>query len=128
MLGAQMAESDRQISAARFFDSVSPNGQDKVRVPKMADIVADQIRSRIINGELKEGDRLPSEALMLERFGISRPTLREALRVLETEKLISVSRGSRNGAIVHTPKIDVCLLYTSPSPRDQRGSRMPSSA
>ena len=111
MRGVIVAESDRQISAAQFFDSVSPNGQDKVRVPKMADIVADQIRSRIINGELKEGDRLPSEALMLERFGISRPTLREALRVLETEKLISVSRGSRNGAIVHTPKIDVVGRY-----------------
>ena len=56
MRGVIVAESDRQISAAQFFDSVSPNGQDKVRVPKMADIVADQIRSRIINGELKEGD------------------------------------------------------------------------
>ena len=84
---------------------------NKVRVPKMAEIVAGNIRNRILDGELKEGDSLPSEAQLLEGFGISRPTLREAFRVLETEKLISVSRGSRKGATVHVPKIDVVARY-----------------
>ncbi len=83
----------------------------KVRVPKMADIIADHIRNRILSGELREGDSLPSEAELLESFGISRPTLREAFRVLETEKLISVSRGSRKGATIHAPKIDVVARY-----------------
>ena len=82
-----------------------------MRVPKMADMIADHIRNRILDGELKEGDSLPSEAQLLEGFGVSRPTLREAFRVLETEKLISVSRGSRKGATVHAPTIDIVSRY-----------------
>ena len=114
--------------------ATSSKAGPKMRVPKMADMIADHIRNRILDGELKEGDSLPSEAQLLEGFGVSRPTLREAFRVLETEKLISVSRGSRKGATVHAPTIDIvsrymtCLLYTSPSPRDATLSRMPSSA
>ena len=83
----------------------------KIRVPKVAELVAETIRNRILNGELKEGDSLPAEAQLLEAFGISRPTLREAFRVLETEKLISVSRGSRSGATVHEPKIESVSRY-----------------
>ena len=85
----------------------------KIRVPKVAELVAETIRNRILNGELKEGDSLPPEAQLLEAFGISRPTLREAFRVLETEKLISVSRGSRTGATVHEPKIESVARYAS---------------
>ena len=85
----------------------------KIRVPKVAELVAETIRNRILNGELKEGDSLPPEAQLLEAFGISRPTPREAFRVLETEKLISVSRGSRSGATVHEPKIEGVSRYAS---------------
>ena len=90
---------------------VPRNTEGKIRVPKMAELVADNIRSKILDGELNEGDSLPSEKKLLEAFNISRPTLREAFRVLETEKLISVSRGSRSGATVHTPKIDSVSRY-----------------
>ena len=90
---------------------VPKNSQRKIRVPKMAELVADNIRSKILDGELNEGDSLPSEKKLLEAFNISRPTLREAFRVLETEKLISVSRGSRSGATVHAPKIDSVSRY-----------------
>jgi len=55
------------------------------------------IRRQITGGELKEGDNLPPEAQIIEEFAVSRPTLREAFRILESEKLISVSRGARGG-------------------------------
>ncbi len=82
-----------------------------VRVPKTAEIVADHIRGRIIRGELKEGDFLPPEGQLMATLGISRPTLREAFRVLETERLISIVRGSRSGAQVHRPRVSGVSRY-----------------
>ncbi len=79
----------------------------QVRVPKAAELVANQLRRRIILGELEEGDNLPPEASLIEEFGVSRPTMREAYRILETEDMVSVSRGSRGGAQIHLPRIDV---------------------
>ena len=65
--------------------------------------VADELRRRIISGELDEGDSLGQEAELIERFGVSRPSLREALRILEAEGLISVVRGVQGGVVVHRP-------------------------
>jgi len=76
---------------------------ERVRVPKTAELVAAQLRRKIVRGELKEGDALPPEVALMAEFGVSRPTLREAFRVLESEQLISIRRGSRGGARVHTP-------------------------
>lgn len=81
------------------------------RVPKTAELVANRLRRQIVSGELAEGDVLPSEAALTEQFGISRPTLREALRVLESEQLISIRRGVRGGARVHAPNTDVAARY-----------------
>lgn len=90
----------------------SPRGRDStVRVPKTAELVARELRRRIIRGELNEGDALPPESALIEEFGISRPTMREAFRILETERLISVSRGSRGGARVHQPDVEVVARY-----------------
>ena len=83
----------------------------RVRVPKTAELVATRIRRQIIRGDLKEGDTLPPETALMEHFGVSRPTLREAFRVLESEALISIHRGSHGGARVHTPNGDVAARY-----------------
>ncbi len=83
------------------------------RVPKTAELVANSIRRRIIQGELSEGDTLPPEAQLMEQFGISRPSLREAFRILEAERLISVKRGSRSGARVSLPKVESVSRYAS---------------
>jgi DNA-binding FadR family transcriptional regulator len=79
--------------------------QTGVRVPKAAEIVAAKLRRTIVDGTLTPGDMLPSEARMIEDFGVSRPTIREAIRILEFENLIVVTRGARGGAKVqpHTP-------------------------
>jgi DNA-binding FadR family transcriptional regulator len=52
----------------------------------MAELVADRIRRQIIRGEVRAGDALPPETALMESFGVSRPTLREAFRVLEAEE------------------------------------------
>lgn len=84
---------------------------NKLRVPKAAELVADRIRSQIVRGELSEGDALPTEGELMKEFGVSRPTLREALRVLESESLIAVHRGSRGGARVRVPQLRVASEY-----------------
>jgi DNA-binding FadR family transcriptional regulator len=82
-----------------------------VRAPKTAELISNYLRTRIVRGELKPGEKLPSEAKLMEQFGVSRPTLREAFRILETEALISVRRGSRGGAEVITPDVSVAARY-----------------
>ena len=75
----------------------------QVRVPKAGELVAAQLRRQIVTGELQEGDALPSENVLMEQFGISRPTLREAFRILESEHIIQIKRGARGGAHVLVP-------------------------
>jgi DNA-binding FadR family transcriptional regulator len=82
-------------------------GISTVRVPKAGEMVASHLRRQIVLGELKEGDQLPPESVLMEQFGVSRPTLREAFRILEAEGAITVRRGVRGGARVQTPDIDV---------------------
>ena len=84
-----------------------------IRVPKTAEIVAKHVRDRIVRGELQDGDALPSENVLMTQFGISRPTLREAFRILEAEALITVRRGARGGARVHPPSPEVAARYAA---------------
>ena len=67
---------------------------------KVAERVAAELRREIVTGNLRPGDRLHPERQLQEQFSISRPTLREALRMLESESLIEVTRGQRGGARV----------------------------
>lgn len=78
-----------------------------VRAPKTAELIADQLRSSIVRGVLKKGDTLPTEVELVKQFGVSRPTLREAFRILESESLIVVRRGSRGGVLVSSPETSV---------------------
>ena len=82
-----------------------------IRIPKTAELVADEIRKLITSGALGEGDTLQPEGRILQDFNVSRPTLREAFRILESEKLISVARGSRGGAKVHAPQPEMVARY-----------------
>src|SRR5438067_3589103 len=80
---------------------VRPAAGRNFRVPKTAELVAAHLRNQIVRGQLVEGDSLPPEAELMAEFGVSRPTLREAFRVLESESLITIRRGARGGARVH---------------------------
>lgn len=77
----------------------------------MADRVAAILRRMLIKGEIAEGTMLPSESELMARFGVSRPTLREAFRVLESESLIRIERGVRGGARVHRPQRQTLARY-----------------
>ncbi len=78
-------------------------GGTAIRSPKTAELVAGTLRRMVVDGQLKDGDFLPNEAELMAHFGVSRPTLREAVRVLESERLVEVRRGSRTGARVRVP-------------------------
>ncbi|CUU60150.1 DNA-binding transcriptional regulator, FadR family [Parafrankia irregularis] len=74
---------------------------------RMAMAVATEIRARIAEGRLADGARLSSLADLAKEFGISRPTLREALRILETECLIELRTGDRSGPRIRHPSTKV---------------------
>src|ERR1700709_204673 len=74
-----------------------------IRVPKVAELTAARIRTAIVLGELATGDNMPSEAQLITDFRVSRPTIREAVRILESEGLISVTRGAKGGARAGRP-------------------------
>jgi GntR family transcriptional repressor for pyruvate dehydrogenase complex len=69
----------------------------------IADLVADAIRARILAGDLADGDRLPGQDELIRLYGVSKPAVREALRILEAEGLVTVARGAVGGAVVHGP-------------------------
>ncbi|MGO9098451.1 MAG: FadR/GntR family transcriptional regulator [Mycobacterium sp.] len=74
--------------------------------PTAGQLVADSIRRKIILGEFRDGDFLPNEAQLLEQYRVSRPVLREAIRILQSESLLTIRRGSKGGARINAPRPD----------------------
>jgi GntR family transcriptional repressor for pyruvate dehydrogenase complex len=74
-----------------------------VSVGRISEVIVEQMRILIREGKLVPGDRLPSERNLCERFGVSRVTVREALRVLEASGLVEIRVGARGGAFVTLP-------------------------
>lgn len=57
--------------------------------------VADELRARIRSGRLRPGQRMPTQAQLADEFGVERGTVRQALRILQSERLLTnVSKGS----------------------------------
>ena len=81
-----------------------------IRPAKTGEMIASYLRGKIVRGELAEGDNLPSEVELMRQFDVSRPTLREAFRILEAESLIELRRGAR-GARITAPGIAVAARY-----------------
>ena len=73
-----------------------------VETKRASEAIFEQVKNLIMRGDLKPGDRLPSERNMMELFHRSRPTVREALRMLERSGYIRTIPGS-NGAVVLKP-------------------------
>jgi GntR family transcriptional repressor for pyruvate dehydrogenase complex len=76
------------------------------RVRKAYEQVADQLRELIVSGQVLPGHRLPNEAALSTQFGVSRATVREALRVLSTLSLIRTTKGPTGGSYVILPNAD----------------------
>jgi DNA-binding FadR family transcriptional regulator len=86
-------------------DAALPAGPVR-RVRKAYEQVYDQLRDWIMRGELSRGARLPSEAVLAREFGVSRGTVREALRVLAAQNLIRTAKGAGGGSFVTLPTVD----------------------
>lgn len=74
-----------------------------VEVPKASDVLARELRERILSGELVEGTALPAERELVKQTQMSRATVREALRILEVQNLVRVRAGRAGGAFVQRP-------------------------
>lgn len=72
-----------------------------VETKRASEAIYEQIRELILKGELKPDDRLPSERSMMETFHRSRPTVREALRMLERSGYIRTIPGSSGALVMH---------------------------
>lgn len=84
-------------------DVTPVDSEAQLHQPRLAEVVAGILRTRIVEGQLADGSRLPKQDELLREFRVSRPSLREALRILEAEGLLTVQRGNVGGAIVRAP-------------------------
>lgn len=66
---------------------------NKVQVPRISDAVAASLERRILEGSLKSGDRLPPERELATEFGVSRPSLREAIQKLASKGMVQSRQG-----------------------------------
>lgn len=79
----------------------------------LAKQISENIRTAIIEGRLKVDDRLPTEEELAKRFGVSRPTIREALKQLAAHNLIRSRRGPSGGTFVNKPTLDEQISFVS---------------
>jgi GntR family transcriptional repressor for pyruvate dehydrogenase complex len=99
-------ETTQAKAAAVVPSPAEPGLFSRVSVGRISEIIVDQIRLLMRQGQLKPGDRLPPERDLCERFGVSRVTVREALRMLESSGLVEIRVGARGGAFVTAPSSD----------------------
>ena len=78
----------------------------RITAPKASDLLADELRARIRSGEWPEGLSLPTERELSAQSGLSRTTVREALRMLEVDGMIEIRPGRGGGARVRRPAGD----------------------
>jgi DNA-binding FadR family transcriptional regulator len=86
--------------------AVEPLAVRPVLLRTAAGQVVDQLRTAIIDGRLRSGDRLPSEQQLAQDFGVSRGTVREAIRTLAASNLVTSTRGAAGGTFVTTPRAE----------------------
>jgi DNA-binding FadR family transcriptional regulator len=89
----------QQEEDAQQADSPLPQFH-AIRSPRAFEEIVEQIRAELAQGRLKVGNRLPAERLLAMQFGVSRNTLREALRSLEHAGLIRLQKGASGGAFI----------------------------
>jgi len=77
-----------------------------LQVPKSSDVLADDLRERILRGDFPEGTALPTERELVSQTRMSRATVREALRILEVQGLVRIKTGRAGGAYVYRPGQD----------------------
>jgi len=84
-----------------------------IHVPKTSDVLADQLRRQILGGSLTPGSALPAERELVIQTGLSRGSVREALRILEAEGLVSTRPGRQGGSVARQPGDESLARYIS---------------
>lgn len=100
MNSAQRFKNPAAASRDRSEAISTPSPNTPVQTRRAFEEVALQIRSQLTKGELRPGDRLPAERDLAEQFGLSRNTVREALRTLEISGVLEFRKGTTGGAFV----------------------------
>ncbi len=93
---------------------------------KLSDEVFDRLKAMITSGEVRPGDSMPSERELMERFGVGRPAIREAMQALSNFGLLTISHGERARVLALTARaltqqVDMAaqmMLATSPNSLD----------
>ncbi len=99
-----MTTSGSADGATAVRPAVRPAVQlEPMHVPKASDVLADELRERILQGEFPEGMALPPERELVTQTRMSRTTVREALRILEVQGLVRIKTGRSGGAFVQRP-------------------------
>jgi GntR family transcriptional regulator, transcriptional repressor for pyruvate dehydrogenase complex len=118
-----MDDTGPSAGVAELFSPVTPG--------RISGLIVEQIRSLIREGRLSPGDRLPSERDLAEQFGVSRVTVRDALRALEATGLVEVKVGAGGGGFLRAPSSDVAgqgmsdmLLMAALSPDEVAEARL----
>ncbi len=121
-----MTQRDRREDHGSADEMFAP-----VTVARASSSIAEQIRTAILTGRLREGERLPPERELAEQFRVSRVTVRDALRALEAMGLIDVRVGARGGAFVTVPSGSVMaqtmsdmMMMAAISPADIAEARL----
>ena len=102
--GAHRHRGDDVLRAALDVGQIdtAAHGAQRRRTPKTAERVANDIVGEIVRRRLHTGDHLPLESAMLDQYGVSRSSLREALRLLEVQGLIHLKPGPGGGPVAGT--------------------------
>ncbi len=96
--------------------------ETKITRLKLSDQVYERLRDMVASGELAAGDHVPSERVLMDRFGVGRPAVREALQAMQNKGLITISHGERSRVNALTAGIafnqldDIAQLLLSSEP------------
>jgi len=106
MRAAQRVGNGAIADACYHGELTLPNagGRSAIRPQRVAEMIAEKLRGRVLRGELRDGDRLPPVDKLLNEFPVAKASLREAMRILETEGLITTLRGAKGDSLVRIPK------------------------
>jgi DNA-binding FadR family transcriptional regulator len=90
-------------AALRLLDKPDRIKLDRIKVPKSSDMLAEKLQEQILSGAYPPGSSLPTERELVFETGLSRGSIREGLRILETQGLVNTRAGRYGGAVVSQP-------------------------
>lgn len=85
----------------------SKSNYEQVSISRVFEEICAQIRTKVANGELRPGDKLPAERELAAELNVGRPALREALRALEVSGIVALQKGGKGGAFIREANEEV---------------------